>query len=129
MLLGFFCMAVLLSAPQLIISAYTDDVDINLMAVSLIKLGGLFIALDSVQVTTSFCLRAFKDTRAPFVIMCIAYWLITLPLGYWLGIVVADNPLDGTRGFWLSMIAGIAISSVLMLRRLMGILRRPLVAV
>jgi MATE family multidrug resistance protein len=129
MLLGFICMAVLLSAPQLIISAYTDDVDINLMAVGLIKLGGLFIALDSVQVTTSFCLRAFKDTRAPFVIMCIAYWLITLPLGYWLGIVVADNPTDGTRGFWISMIVGIVISSMLMLWRLVGILRRPLVAV
>lgn len=126
MLVGFISMGILLSAPELIISAYTDDADINFMAVSLIQLGALFIALDSMQVAASFCLRAFKDTRAPFVILGIAYWLVTLPLGYWLGIVVADNPLDGTRGFWLSMIAGIVISAILMIWRLQRRLRKPL---
>jgi Na+-driven multidrug efflux pump len=52
--------------------------------------------------------------------------LITLPLGYWLGIVSADNALDGTVGFWKSMIAGIAVSGVLVIWRLYYTLKKPL---
>ena len=84
------------------------------------------IAIDSAQVATTFCLRAFKDTDYPFLAMCIAYWLITLPLGYWLGIVSADNPLDGTVAFWQSMIAGITVASLLVFGRLYWRLRTPL---
>ena len=82
--------------------------------------------IDSFQVATSFCLRAFKDTRFPFIVMCVCYWLLTMPLGYWLGIVVADNPLDGTAGFWRSLIIGIALSTVLTGWRLQRTLRKPL---
>lgn len=125
-LIGIVSMGLLLLAPQLIASAYTSDTDIRVMAVSLIQLAAWFIAIDSAQVAASFCLRAFKDTRFPFFTLCIAYWLITLPLGYWGGIVVADNPLEGTIAFWHSMIAGITVSSVLVAMRLYWTLRRPL---
>jgi MATE family multidrug resistance protein len=123
---GFACMLVLLTAPGLIISAYTSDPAINQIAINLIRLAAVFIIIDSVQVAASFCLRAFKDTRFPFVVMCVVYWLITLPLGYWLGIVTADDALSGTAGFWKSMILGIALSSVLVVGRLYRTLQRPL---
>ena len=126
LLVGLACMAILLAAPGLIISAYTNDSAIHDMATTLIRLAALFIALDAGQVAATFSLRAFKDTRFPFIVLCIAYWLVTLPLGYWLGIVAADNPLDGTVGFWKSMIAGIAVSSVLVMWRLYYTLQKPL---
>jgi MATE family multidrug resistance protein len=126
LLVGLACMAILLTAPGPIIKAYTNDTAIHGMAITLIRLAALFIALDAGQVAASFCLRAFKDTRFPFVVLCIAYWLITLPLGYWLGIVSADNALDGTVGFWKSMIAGIAVSGVLIIWRLYYTLKKPL---
>ena len=129
LLVGLACMAILLAAPGLIISAYTNDSAIHDMATTLIRLAALFIALDAGQVAASFSLRAFKDTRFPFVVLCIAYWLVTLPLGYWLGMVAADNPLDGTVGFWKSMIAGIAVSAVLVMWRLYYTLKKPLPAV
>ena len=123
---GFACMLVLLTVPGLIISAYTSDPAINQIAINLIRLAAVFIIIDSVQVAASFCLRAFKDTRFPFVVMCVVYWLITLPLGDWLGIVTADDALSGTAGFWKSMILGIALSSVLVIARLYRTLQRPL---
>jgi MATE family multidrug resistance protein len=126
LLVGLLCMAILLAAPGPIIKVYTTDTAIHGMAITLIRLAALFIALDAGQVAASFCLRAFKDTRFPFLVLCIAYWLITLPLGYWLGIVSADNPLDGTVGFWKSMIAGIAVSGVLVIWRLYYTLQKPL---
>jgi MATE family multidrug resistance protein len=123
---GILCMLVLLAIPVPIIELYTDDPAIRTMAVALIRLAVLFILLDAVQVTASFTLRAFKETRYPFLVMCLAYWLVTLPLGYWLGLVVTDDPLTGTTGFWRAMIIGILISSVLIVWRLLIVLRRPL---
>jgi MATE family multidrug resistance protein len=125
-LVGIGSVALLLAAPGLIIGAYTDDPDIHTMAVALVRLAGLFIIIDTAQIAGSFCLRAFKDTRFPFVVSCIAYWLIALPVGYWAGIISATSPLEGTLGFWKGMVLGIGISTLLVMWRLQSILRRPL---
>jgi MATE family multidrug resistance protein len=117
-LLGLTCTALLLSVPGLIVSAYTEDAAIHGMAITLIQLVAVFIAFDALQVTASFSLRAFKDTRFPFIVLCTVYWLVTLPLGYYLGMVVAQDPQQGTVGFWKAMIAGIALSTTILLWRL-----------
>lgn len=126
LLVGLACMTILLSVPELIVAAYTDDAAIHEMAITLIRLAALFIAVDAVQVITTFSLRAYKDTRFPFVVLCFAYWLVTLPLGYTLGFIVAQDPLEGTIGFWKSMIAGIALSTVILGFRLLKTLQKPL---
>ena len=125
-LVGISSIALLLSSPGLIISAYTNDPDIQAMAVTLVKMAGLFIIIDTAQVAGSFCLRAFKDTRFPFIVSCIAYWLIALPVGYWIGIVGSTAALEGTLGFWKGMVLGIGVSTLLVMWRLNIILRRPL---
>ena len=125
-LVGISSIALLLSSPGLIISAYTNDPDIQAMAVTLVKMAGLFIIIDTAQVAGSFCLRAFKDTRFPFIVSCIAYWLIALPVGYWIGIVGSTAALEGTLGFWKGLVLGIGVSTLLVMWRLNIILRRPL---
>ncbi len=124
--LGFIIMLLLLASPTTVIHAYTDDAAIFGMAIVLIRLAAFFIVLDAVQVAASSTLRAFKDTRFPFIAMAIAYWLIALPLGYWLGIVKAQNPADGTVGFWQAMIVGIVVAGVMEVWRQRQLLRRPL---
>ena len=126
LLIALLCMLVLLAFPGGIVHAYTTDGDIYAMAVGLIRLAAVFILLDAVQVAASFSLRAFKDTRYPFLVMCVAYWMFTLPLGYWLGLVRAEDAAAGTVGFWQAMIAGITITAVLVVWRLVVTLRRPL---
>jgi MATE family, multidrug efflux pump len=120
------CMAILMLAPEPIIRAYTTDQEIRHIAITLIRLAAIFILFDALQVTTSFSLRAFKEARYPFLVMCIAYWGLTLPLGYWLGIVNADDALAGTVGFWQAMIVGILVATVLICCRLWIVQRRPL---
>lgn len=122
---GVVCTALLLTAPEQIISAYTREGAISNIAVSLIRLVALFIVIDSIQVAAAFCLRAFKDTRFPFVVMCLSYWLLALPMGYWLGIELTDDPARGTAAIWTSLIAGICVSSVLVSWRLYRKLRQP----
>ncbi len=128
-LVGLVGMILLLSSPATLVRLYTDDPAIEAVAISLVRLAGLFIAIDSAQVAAAYCLRAFKDARFPLFALCIAYWLITLPVGYWRGIVSADNALDGTVAFWQSMIAGIAVTSLLVFLRLYLTLRKPLPAI
>lgn len=126
LVLGAFIMVLLLSSPDLIVRAYTDDAGIMTVAIALIRLAGLFILIDAVQLIASFGLRAFKDNRFPFVVMCIAYWLIALPLGIYLGMTITDDPMAGTIGFWKAMITGIAVAAVLVVWRLRKRLQMPL---
>lgn len=125
-IVGLSCMLILLSLPDLIISAYTSETAIHHLAVNLLRLAALFIIIDSLREAAAFSLRAFKDTRFPFLVSCIAYWGVTLPLGYWLGITQADTLLEGTAGFWRAMIIGLSIASVLIIWRLYYTLRQPL---
>lgn len=127
-LVGLLGMIILLSSPAFLVSLFTSDADIAAIAVSLVRLAALFILIDSAQVAVSYCLRAFKDTRFAFFSLCLAYWLITLPLGYWRGIVHADDALQGTVAFWESLIVGITVTSLLVFARLYRTLRKPLPA-
>jgi len=125
---GIVVMLLLLASPGSIVQVYTDDTEILTMAIVLIRLAAFFIVIDAVEVAAASTLRAFKDTRFPFLVMAIAYWMIALPLGYWLGIINADSATDGTIGFWKAMIAGISVATVLVLWRQRKLLQRPLPA-
>ncbi|MBP6682259.1 MAG: MATE family efflux transporter [Halioglobus sp.] len=127
-LVGLLGMIILLSSPAFLVSLFTSDADIAAVAVSLVRLAALFILIDSAQVAASYSLRAFKDTRFAFFSLCLAYWLITLPLGYWRGIMHADDALLGTVAFWESLIVGITVTSLLVFARLYRTLRKPLAA-
>lgn len=118
----------LVTVPEWIISLYTDAPEIQVLATRLIRLAALFILIDATQIVGSFTLRAFKETRFPFVVMVVSYWLVALPLGWWLGLEVAGNPSDGAAGFWYATIAGIAVCAVLIGLRVRVIMRRPLPA-
>jgi MATE family multidrug resistance protein len=125
-----FCMVmsvVLLWIPDPVARLYTDDEAIRLIAVGLLQLAILFIGIDMVAVVTSFGLRAFKDTRFPFLVMTVAYWMLALPLGYRLGLSDSGDELHGALGFWWAMIAGIALAALLTSLRLRVWLSRPLV--
>lgn len=124
-----FCIVmsvVLLWLPEPVARIYTRDEAIRQTAVGLLQLAILFIGIDMVAVLTSFGLRAFKDTRFPFLVMTIAYWMLTLPLGYQLGLTDSSDKLYGALGFWWAMIAGVSVAALLTSLRLRVWLNRPL---
>ncbi|MEP5764831.1 MAG: MATE family efflux transporter [Halieaceae bacterium] len=117
---------VLLWAPDPVARIYTEDVPIREAAVTLLRLAVLFVIIDMFAVVSAFALRAFKDTRFPFLVMVVAYWMVTLPLGYTLGLVDSGSHLHGALGFWWAMIVGIAVAAILTMLRLRVWLKRPL---
>ncbi len=118
----------LLSLPGPLVSIYTSDLDIHGIAVSLIRLAALFIIIDSLQIGGSFCLRAFRDTRFPFIVTCLCYWCLSVPLAWWLGPGSVSDPARGATAVWGSLISGICLAMLLVMWRLRATLRKPLPA-
>jgi MATE family multidrug resistance protein len=81
--------------------------------------------IDVVQIVGSFVLRAYKETRFPFVVVTFSYWGLALPLGYAMAIHWGDSTPEGTVDFWYATILGIAVAAALItwrVRRLLSAL-------
>jgi MATE family multidrug resistance protein len=61
-------------------------------------------------------LRGRKDTRAPMIFTLAGYWVVGAPFGVWL----CEFRDFGTTGIWIGLAAGMTVTSLLMLARLMG---------
>lgn len=123
-LIGLVAMLLLLIFPDAIIGAYTQSDDIHDLASRLLRLAALFIMIDVVQIIGSFVLRAYKETRFPFLVVTFSYWGIALPLGYLLAIQYGDRTAAGTVDFWYATILGIAVATILITWRVRRILSR-----
>lgn len=124
-----FCIAItitLLVIPDPVARIYTEDKPIITLAIALLRLAILFVVIDMFAVVTSFGLRAFKDTHFPFLVMTIAYWMVALPLGYYLGMSDPESAIYGAVGFWWAMILGVAVAALLTGWKLQVWIKRPL---
>jgi MATE family multidrug resistance protein len=126
--LVFAAVAALLMAlfNQQIAQAYTNDAQVAALAADLLMLAAIFQLSDACQVATSSAIRGYKVTRAPMVIHLTAFWLVSLPLGYALGLAppwlpwVPAHPM-AAQGFWIALVVSLtlaAASLVLLLRRI-----------
>lgn len=107
----FMCFTALLMylLPNQIVSLYTNDEELITLAVNLIYMAAIFQVSDGLQVSGSGALRGLKDTKVPMIVNLIAYWIIGLPLGYYLGIVQNWGP----EGLWIGLIAGLTVAAIL----------------
>jgi multidrug resistance protein, MATE family len=105
--------AVMLGAPQTIAAWYTDDKTVIALAVQLLTLAGFFQFSDGIQVASNGALRGLKDTRVPMAITLFAYWLVGMPVGWWL----AFHAGLGARGIWMGLIAGLSMAALLLFVR------------
>ena len=122
-LIGLTAMSLLLLFPDAIIGAYTQSEDIRDLALRLLRLAALFIMIDVIQIVGSFVLRAYKETRFPFIVVTFSYWGLALPLGYLLAIHWGGSTPDGTVDFWYTTILGIAVAAALISWRVRRILQ------
>jgi MATE family multidrug resistance protein len=108
-----FSAGLLLTLPHYIAVLYTNDPKVIALAVQLIMLAGLFQFSDGVQVASNGALRGLKDTRIPMAITLFAYWIIGMPVGWWL----AFRHGLGARGMWMGLIAGLSVAAVMLFAR------------
>jgi MATE family multidrug resistance protein len=111
----------MLSAADAIAGIYTHSTEVRELAVRLLFLAAIFQFSDALQVSASGALRGYKDTRFAFYAVTLAYWGVGLPLGYSLGLTQFWGEAYGARGFWMGLIAGLGLASVLLCARFMYI--------
>jgi len=111
----------MLGLPHFIASLYTHDAKVIGLAAQLLVLAGLFQLSDGIQVVSNGALRGLKDTRVPMAITLFAYWVVGMPVGWWL----AFRHGLGARGMWMGLIAGLSVAAVLLFVRFWRSSRHP----
>jgi MATE family multidrug resistance protein len=76
--------AALLIFPHAIARMYTPDESVIRATTYLLAAGAAFQLFDGIQTVATGALRGAGDTRTPMLCHLIAYWIIGLPLGYYL---------------------------------------------
>jgi MATE family multidrug resistance protein len=92
---------------------YTSDNKVIIISAQLLIIAALFQLFDGTQVVGLGILRGMGDVNIPTIITFIAYWIIGLPVGYWLGIYLNL----GVTGVWYGLTLGLMISATLLFIR------------
>jgi multidrug resistance protein, MATE family len=101
-----------------------ENAVINLTAHFLIY--ALFFQIsDAIQATAQAALRGYKDVNIAFVSTLTAYWLICLPIGYFL----ANHTKLGATGYWIGLTIGLLAAGVCLSARLSYIQKRKFASV
>lgn len=91
----------------------TSDTRVISIASHLLIIAAVFQLFDGAQVIGLGILRGMGDVNIPTIITFLAYWVVGLPLGYWLGLHMGL----GANGIWYGLVAGLGVASVLLYLR------------
>jgi len=85
-----------------------DDATVRQLAGYLMFFAAIFQISDSTQAIGAGLLRGVKDVTVPTILIAIAYWVIGIPIGYWM----AFGLKMGAAGIWTGFIIGLSCSSL-----------------
>lgn len=101
-----------------------DDINVMTLASKLLIIAALFQLSDGIQVTCLGCLRGIQDVKVPSAITFVAYWIITIPLGYFLCYTLKM----GAFGMWIALGLGLTISALFLVARFLRLTNRKILA-
>lgn len=111
---------VFMLGSRLLPAMYINDPAVINIASGLLLIAAFFQLFDGTQVVGLGILRGLGDVKVPTVITLLAYWVLGLPVGYWLGIKMGY----GVEGIWWGLLLGLLGASVLLFFRFQSITRR-----
>jgi len=93
---------------------YTKDIEVLQLTSQFLIFAIFFQLSDAIQAPVQGALRGYKDVNITFIMTLISYWIIGLPLGFYLA-----NYTDwGAFGYWIGLIAGLAVGAACLSYRL-----------
>ena len=87
---------------------YSSDPEVLQYTAVLMVAAGIFQMPDGMQATALGALRGIKDVNIPTVVAFFAYWVIAVPLCYFLGVYLGKGPL----GVWMGLTVGLVLASI-----------------
>jgi len=113
-------MILLISLRHLLPEFYSSDPEVLQYTAVLMIAAGIFQLPDGLQATTLGALRGVQDVNIPTIIAFVAYWVIAVPMCYYLGITEKMGPL----GVWIGLTIGLVIASITLYLRFQHKVRR-----
>ncbi|MEJ7680077.1 MAG: MATE family efflux transporter [Segetibacter sp.] len=89
---------------------FTNNAEVASVSSSLLVFAALFQISDATQSIGVGLLRGIKDVKLPTAFVAVAYWLIGIPVGYFLSFKLNM----GAAGIWLGFVTGLTASSILL---------------
>jgi MATE family multidrug resistance protein len=114
--IGVFFALLYLTLGSWIASWFTNDPAVRALTVQLLVLAGVFQIFDGIQTASSGALWGFGDTKIPFLIGILAYWIVALPVSH----LAAFQFAEGAPGIWMGFVVGLAVAAVALAARLLA---------
>lgn len=110
-----------LATPAPLVGLFSSDPEVVALGIPLLTIGAFYQLFDALSVLSDGALRGAGDTRWPFVVRCLASWLIFLPLAW----LLAYRFDMGLTGAWIGgVFSSATLATVLYLRFRSGAWRR-----
>ncbi len=106
--------------PQAIFAVFTDEIAVVAVGVGLLRVAAAFQLFDGLQVVATGILRGAGDTRTSMYTSVVAYWVLGLPLGWWL----CFRGGQGVIGLWFGLTSGLVFAAVTLLLAWARVARR-----
>jgi MATE family multidrug resistance protein len=97
-----------------LVGFFVRDAATAALAAQLLAVAAIFQVFDGVQVVSMGALRGLSDVKIPTVISFVSYWMVALPLCYFLGVARRSSAV----GIWWGLAFGLAFAAMLLVTRL-----------
>ena len=101
---------------------FSSDLQIVNLASKLLIIAALFQLFDGIQVTIVGILRGLEDSKIPTLISLVGYWIIALPLAYWLAFILKLE----TVGVWIGLLVSLIFAAIVLFWRLNYLINKNL---
>lgn len=108
---------------DVLVALYIDDSEVASLASGLLVIAAFFQLSDGVQVAGLGILRGIYDVYIPTGITLFAYWVLGIPLGYYL----SYNMSMGVDGIWYGLLIGLTFSALLLVIRFYRVSNKAMV--
>jgi multidrug resistance protein, MATE family len=103
-------MAIFFAVPAQLVALFLDPNDpatpgVIAAGITLVSMAAIFQLADGGQAMAIGLLRGVQDTRVPMVIAIVGYWVVGLPVAYFLGFTAGW----GGVGVWWGLVCGLAV--------------------
>lgn len=105
-------------------SLFTTEPNVLKMGSELLIIAAIFQLSDGIQAVGVGILRGIEDVTVPSLLIFVAYWVIAMPLGYYMSHY--SSPLDfyhGVNGIWIGLCIGLTLSALALSYRFYSLLR------
>ena len=111
------------SMPRTLAWWITPDEAIVVVAAALLPIAAAFQIVDGLQVVATGALRGAGDLRVAMLLHLVGFWLLGVPLGWWLAF---EEPFAlGPRGLWIGLAAALFATGLLVLLRMRSVPQAP----